>query len=208
MLKYQIVMPRYWIAFFLVFTVLLTASMPGMAQTFQASISAPATGDAVQGVVVVSGNTDVAGFRSYELSFALANQAVQTWFVIARGNRPVNNDVLGEWDTTTLTDGTYSLRLTVEREDAEPETVLVENIRVRNYTPVETNTPAPTATTDPGEPPTPTVTPLPPTPTALGDNPAELAPDSISNSAKLGAIGAVVLLGVLGLYTAARNRRR
>ncbi len=201
-------MPRYPMIVFLVLMALLVAGTPGMAQTFQASITSPAAGDAVQGVVAVIGNTDIDGFRSFELSFALAGQEAQTWFVIARGNRPVDNDVLGEWDTTTLTDGTYSLRLIVERADAEPEIVLVESIRIRNYTPVETNTPAPTATIDPGEPPTPTVTPLPPTPTALASNPAELSPDAIDSFAKFGAIGAVALLGILGLYTASRNRRR
>ena len=208
MLKLLIVMQRYLILSILFFIALGLAITPVMAQTFQASITSPDAGDAVQGVVAVTGNTNIDGFKSFELSFALANQDIQTWFMIARGNQSIVDDILGEWDTTTLTDGIYSLRLTVERIDVEPEIVLVENIRIRNYTPIETNTPAPTATIDPGEPPTPTVTPLPPTPTALADNPAELSPASIGSFFKFGAVGAVVLLGLLGLYSAAINRNR
>ena len=175
---------------------------------FEVRLDSPRPGDAVQGVVPIIGNTDVRGFVSYEITFALSMDEPQAWFDIIRSNQAVEDDVLGEWDTNTLTDGLYSLRLIVQFEDEDPVTLLVEGLRVRNYTPIETNTPAPTLTPVPGQTSTPTASPPPPTPTDLPDNPSELASGEIRNAFLGGAIGAVGLLGLLWLYTSARKRGR
>ena len=61
----------------------------------------------------------------------------RTWFLIAQGSQPVENGLLASWDTSLITDGDYRLRADqvvgwiVER-------LLLPNIRVRNYTVVET----------------------------------------------------------------------
>lgn len=172
----------------------------------EVAVQSPRPGEAVQGVVPVIGNTDIDGFQSYELAFAFAEDATETWFPIHSSTQPVANDLLGEWNTTTLTDGTYSIRMRVEISEGEAITILVEGLRVRNYSPIETDTPAPTATPDPGEPATPTLTPIPPTPTAFPSNPVELPASRISASLLGGVLGAAALMGLLALYRIMRRK--
>ena len=84
---------------------------------FQIRIDSPRPGDAVQGIVPIIGNSEVRDFISYELMFALDGDTNQNWFEIIRSSQPIEDDIIGEWDTNTLTDGTYTLRLIVEIED-------------------------------------------------------------------------------------------
>ena len=92
---------------------------------------------------------------------------------LARLQGEVEDTELVLWDTTTLTDGNYDLQLIIEREDEEPLVYNILGLRVRNYSLIETNTPAPTNTAAPDEAATsiPTITPAPtqvrPTPTPL-----------------------------------------
>lgn len=171
-----------------------------------AAIHAPVNGQAVQGLVEILGNTAVEGFSAYELAFMLEGDPTQTWFPIIRSTEPVEDGQLGEWRTSTLTDGSYSLRLTVEIQGQAPEIILVEGLRVRNYTAVETNTPAPTQTLAPGVLPTATATDLPPTPTALPGNPAELETRQIKNAAITGGVIAAATLLFLVVYSAVKRR--
>lgn len=108
------------------------------------AILTPLDGDAVQGVVVVTGTTDIPGFQSADLSFSYQKQEGASWFLIAQSNKPVRNDVLARWETNTIADGVYSIRLQVFVNNGDVRSIVVKNIRVRNYTPIETNTPAPT----------------------------------------------------------------
>ncbi|HEY9077213.1 MAG TPA: hypothetical protein VIO61_11820 [Anaerolineaceae bacterium] len=108
------------------------------------AILAPLDGEAVQGVVVIVGTTDIPGFQSADLSFSYQKQEGASWFPIAQSNKPVQNDVLAKWETNTIADGIYSIRLQVFVTGGEVRAIVVKNIRVRNYTPIETNTPAPT----------------------------------------------------------------
>ena len=126
-------------------------------------IVSPQSGEALQGVVSIMGRSVVSGFRSTEVLFGYANDPSQTWFFISESNIPVEAGLLAEWDTSTLTDGDYTLRLVVNRTDGSRVVVIVPNLRIRNYSPVETDTPTPFFT------PTPSATPLPgsgPNPTA------------------------------------------
>jgi hypothetical protein len=139
----------------------------------------------------------------------------ETWFLIKQNNIPVNDDVLGEWDTSVLTDGNYILRLTVNRIDHPPTVIFVEDIRVRNYSPLETETPTVTlqvistnrseSTLNTG---TFTITPRSQfTPTPLKKNPAEINPAQIDLYVQRGAIFALVVLGILGIYIISRRQR-
>lgn len=195
---------------FFVLAILLGTAFPPRAAhaqfVSQVRLDSPKAGDAVQGIVAVLGNTDVRGFLSYELAFSFEEDAALTWFVIVESEEPIEDGTLGEWDTTTLTDGTYSLRLTVHLEGEDPVVILVEGIRVRNYSSIETNTPAPTSTPAPGLTATPTVTSPLPTPTDLPSNPAEIDPADV-RGALLGGIGAAILLfALLAGYARSRSR--
>ncbi|MBW8011611.1 MAG: hypothetical protein FVQ83_10285 [Chloroflexi bacterium] len=197
----------YWL-FFLYLILIINSSALALKQfDFQIRIDSPRPGDAVQGIVPIIGNTEVRGFISFEIMFALSGDATQNWFEITTSLQAIEDDILGEWDTNTLTDGTYTLRLTVEIEDEESVIILLDGLRLRNYTAIETNTPAPTFTPDPGQTPTPTITPLPPTPTPLPPNPAELSPQKIRVWFVGGAIGALGILVMLWFYTSARKKR-
>lgn len=200
---------------FLYLTVSLGLSASNRFQAgLDVNIQSPSPGEAIQGLVQIIGNSDIEGFVSSELAFSFSSDQTQTWFLIKNSSVPVRNAGLGEWDTSTLTDNTYTLRLTVFRKEGEPIAVIVEGIRVRNYSPIETSTPTPTPEIVPDEPEESASTPVPPTNTPppeatltpLAKNPAELSPVQIKSATIRGGILAVLFLIFLGLYAAARRR--
>lgn len=181
-------------------------------------ISSPVAGENLQGVVVISGSTAVLGFTSFTIDFAYIDDTTRTWFVIASGGQSSSNGVLGRWDTAQITDGNYRVRLRVFTARGETKRFLVEDVRVRNYTPTDTATPTmlstalPTLTmTNTSEPtvtrtsvPTMTVTPFR-SPTPLPSNPAEVSPGQISLNAARGAAAAVLLFAIFGLFIRLRR---
>ena len=181
------------------------------------AIQSPLPGQALQGTVSISGTTAIAGFQSAEIDFAYADSPLNTWFLIAQSQTPVDNGELAQWDTTTITDGVYSLRLTVTLGDGSQQSVTINGLRVRNYTPIETNTPIPvrpTNTAVPGDTavptitPTPTMTPIPPTVTPLPPNPAQLSTTDIFASAGKGALAILGFFILIGFYRSIRSISR
>jgi hypothetical protein len=177
------------------------------------SIRSPVAGQSVQGSVSIEGNSAVSGFVSAELAFAYTGDPTGTWFLIAEANEPVQDGVLAQWDTGAIADGDYDLRLWVLLQNGSHLEAIVPSLRVRNYTPVETDTPTPvtpTLTQIPGE--TPVVTPtreVRSTPTPLPPNPAEVTGGDILGSLGKGALailGLFALLGAYGLVQGIRDR--
>jgi len=182
------------------------------------AVLAPLPGQPVQGMVAVHGTTGVEGFQYAEVSFGYANDTTATWFLIARSTLPVTDGLITTWDTTTITDGNYNLRLVVALADGRQVLLFVPGLRVRNYSPIETDTPTPippTATSAPGVTPiiptatpaaTATVTPTPlrPTPTSLPTNPAEVADAALLSSLATGATAVLAGFAALGGYLALR----
>lgn len=194
---------------FALFVLVLGITAPVLAREekpFQAlgRISAPAPGDALQGMVAIVGSTAVEGLRRWELAFAYAQDTTNTWFLIERDDAAIRDQTLAEWDTNTITDGTYHLRLTIFIEGGERSDLIVENLRVRNYSPIETSTPHPS----------PTVlhtainTPIPQTITPLPTNAIEISSSDFSNSLGRGAIMVAVLFLMIGLYTSIKKTLR
>jgi hypothetical protein len=187
--------------------------------TRKAEITSLAEGEAIRGIVTVSGNTLVERFVSWELNFSYAEDTTGTWFLIAESDETVDDGLLAEWDTTTITDGNYNLRLTISLEEDRRTHFTVQNLRVRNYTPIETNTPIPTTTStpftvtpQPSPTPTqtlaPTETPYPNTPTPLPTNPIEISTAEISHSLVRGVAGVLAAFLVLFLYSTMRKAFR
>ena len=178
-----------------------------MAQTgLEPIIKTPQTGDVLQGIITITGSDEVTGFFSSEVAFAFAGDTTGTWFLIAASSRPVEDGTLATWDTTTITDGNYVLRLRVYLGDGSFLDVTVPDVRVRNYTPIETPTPAPTALQATPVP-TATLTATPfPTPTSMPHNPAILTPVDVSISIAYGGVAAVILLFVIGIYLWLRRK--
>ena len=174
-------------------------------------ITMPSQGTPLQGTVTIVGSTLIEGFISWEISFSYSSDSTGTWFLIDEGDEQVINEQLAQWDTTTITDGDYNLRLTVFLQGGRREHNVVDGIRVRNYSPIETITPTPTLTSTPyTETPQPSTTPtsttqptetlIPPTPTPLPTNPATITQSDINNSLIRGAAGALAAFVLVGLY--------
>jgi hypothetical protein len=177
-------------------------------------IASPVSGQVVQGLVVVTGTISVLGFSSYELSFSYSQDETDTWFPIQTSTTPVFEGNLGTWDTTVLTDGDYNLRLRVFLLDGNIQEISVNDVLVRNYTPVPTKVPTETPTeiaplsiptaryiaTEPA-----TATASFPTPTPLPANPVALDRGTIIAAIGRGALASI--LAILLLAFLLRMRR-
>ena len=197
---------RFLVVLLLLLTWLTRASpVSAQAPGSLVSIRSPQAGEALQGQVTITGSSNVAGFASAEVSFAYANDPTGTWFLITSSGLPVAQGTLAVWDTMTITDGLYTLRLRVKLDVGSYVDAIVPALRVRNYTPVETSTPtaAPLQAT-PVTNATATATPYP-TPTALPPNPAALSPSNIYTSLGYGALVVAALFLLFGLYTRLRG---
>jgi hypothetical protein len=164
----------------------------------------------VQGSLTVTGSTDLPGFDYAELSFSYSGTQPESWFLIQQMRAPVKEGALGVWDTTTIADGNYRLRLQVFLAGGKTAEAYTSGVRVRNYTPLETSTP--TSPQASAERPLSAATPLPSsptpraTPTALPPNPAQILPASLLSSLGWGAGAASLLFLLLALYQAVHSQ--
>lgn len=193
----------FWLSFSLPFiTLFQVADRP--------RIDSPHPGDVLQGVINVQGSTDVTDFQSADVAFSYEGDQSETWYLIQQSLDKVNQGVLASWDTTTIADGTYRLRIVVNQLNNHSVEMVVPNLRVRNYTPVETNTPElakedgvqqtlvlPTATRS-----------IRPTSTDLPVNPAQVTSVRFSFSLVQGIVYSGILFALLGIYLAARKWRQ
>ena len=189
---------------------LLAAPAVHAQQNEEFTLFSPQNGEVVQGLVQVIGTVDPNGLQSYEVAFAFMQDATQTWFQIASGTTPVFHGVLAEWDTTVLTDNDYNLLLRVHFQDGDTTEIIVEGIRVRNYSSIETATPdAAAPLTQPTETSLPALTAIGPplvTPTDLPENPAAVDAPQLTSAIKGGAVVGIVL--VVGTLLYSRSKRR
>jgi hypothetical protein len=177
---------------------------PAAAEVF---IQSPVEGDTLQGAVTISGGMDVKGFVSYEAAFAYDDgKDSPTWFLIRRDINQVQKGTLAVWDTTTITDGDYQVRILAHTDDGREITATAGHLHVSNYSPIKggriaggLTAAAPALQKGPSsDAPRPVEMKLPP-------NPAELSREQLNSSLSRGLILAAVLLGGLGLYLAARR---
>ena len=187
----------------LILSFLFPAQFSAFAQENPANsveILSPLPGEAVQGLAQITGTVDVENFESYLLEFTFGDTSGQTWFPVFQSTAQVVDGLLGEWDTSVLADRVYNLRLTVNRTNSEPLVLMVEGLRVRNYSPIETSTPQPTAAVQAATPTplvetTPTATPVPErTPTPLPENSASVGLERVESALLNGAIVGTVFV--------------
>ncbi len=113
-------------------------------QDAPAGISSPQNGDVIRGQVEIAGNMTVPNFSSADLSFKYAipeggaTNSADNWFAIQTFPQPVAGPALAVWDTTTLTDGDYTLRLRVFLQDGSFQDAIVSDLKIRNDTPEPT----------------------------------------------------------------------
>jgi hypothetical protein len=125
---------------FLPFLLLLIAAQDSL----PVAITSPAPGDVLRGQVNIIGSTDAPNFVSAQLDFAYASDEAGTWFPLHVLSQPVFDSPLYTWDTTSITDSEYTLRLRVFIADGTVQEVTVP-ISIRNDA-VPTPTLAPTST--------------------------------------------------------------
>ena len=163
-------------------------------------ITSPREGQVVQGNIEIKGTAAGDGFDSAELAYAYAELDNPTWFVIGSISQPVNVSLLAVWDTTTISDGDYQLRLTVHYKDGSVVESVVRRVLVRNYTPVEITPTQPVveivSTVKP------TDVPMIARATAYPVNAASLSTTSVEKSFKEGLILGIVCIVGLGVYAA------
>jgi len=173
-------------------------------------IYSPVPGQALQGMVPVDVGMDVSGLAVASLEFRYTNHATDTWFLIAQTTEKTLDGIFAQWDTTTITDGLYDLRLSAVTQDQQQIEFLVSGLRIRNYSPIETDTPTPVVPTEtlfPGQAtrtPQPSATPLLPTVTPLPTNPAILTVGQFSHSLTVGTLVVLIFFATLGVYSAVR----
>ena len=177
------------------------------------SITSPAPGEVLRGQVNIIGSTDVPNFVSAQLDFSYAPDSAGTWFPLQTLSQTVFDSPLYTWDTTTITDGDYILRLRVFIADGSVQEVTIP-ITLQNDT-RPTPTLVPTAAPDEvtvliptpfllAASPTPTELPRP-TPTPLPANPVSLRQNQIYSSLGRGALVILGLFAVAGLIVRFRR---
>lgn len=156
----------------------MLASLPAAAAgadrfAFQAvaQITSPQPFANVRGNVSITGTAVHPEFQRYELYYTI--EPGENWIFIGEAHtNQVQGGLLGSWDTASLPDGSYSLRLRVVRLDGNYDEAIQRNIVVANAAPPPTPTPLPTPTLPGALPPPvsgePTAAPPPEaTPTAI-----------------------------------------
>ena len=171
----------------------------------------PAAGVALQGVVTITGTTELPGFQYAEINFRYAGSS-ENWFLIQQSRTTVKDGTLAVWDTSTIADGVYDLRLQVFLENGKVVEASVKAVRVRNYTVIETSAPTPPALTQAVAvktitPPAATATMLS-TPTGLPANPATIEPATLLFNLIFGVVFVLVIFGLLGMYRMAKLRKK
>lgn len=166
------------------------------------AITSPASGEILRGEITIIGSTDIPNFASAQLDFKYASDDGDSWFPLAALSQPALDSPLYLWNTASITDGDYILRLRVNLTDGTFQEVTVP-ITIQNDAPILTPTPVVTSTPASigvqiptafllAASPTPTEVPRP-TPTPLPPNPASLTQSTILSS--LGR-GAIVIIGL------------
>jgi hypothetical protein len=77
----------------------------------QIMITAPEPGEPVSGTVEITGTASVPNFGFFK--YEVAQMGSQNWATISAGREPKVNEVLGTWNTSSITNGDYFLRLVV-----------------------------------------------------------------------------------------------
>ena len=77
----------------------------------QIMITAPEPGDPVSGTVEIVGTANIPNFGFFK--YEVAPIGSQNWATISAGREPKVNEVLGPWNTSSLTNGDYFLRLVI-----------------------------------------------------------------------------------------------
>lgn len=129
-----------------------------------ANLTRPLDGSTVRGKVSVEGSAIAANFSYYQVEFGVGTNPQAFATILGPVQQLIEQGILGEFDSTKVDNGPYTLRLVVfDRNGGATESrvrVLVDNSPTSVPSPMATQTPAPTITAKPSPVPS-TATPLP-----------------------------------------------
>lgn len=113
--------------------VALAGGSLAVAQTGQslARIVTPVRDQTLRGNVTIQGSATSPVFSRYELAYA-QEPDLANWIVIGGAVQPVENGMLGVWNTRPLPDGQYALRLQVFGVDGSLSETIVRNLTLAN----------------------------------------------------------------------------
>jgi hypothetical protein len=77
----------------------------------EVNLTSPLNGDRIKGSITVKGSAYTPNFGFYTLQIAHPGDVI--WLPIQVGQQAIKQDLLGTWDTSTLTPGAYMLKLVV-----------------------------------------------------------------------------------------------
>ncbi len=201
-----------------------------------AIISSPVHDAPLFGPVNITGSAlHPTAFAGYTLEYDLASEIGEQWYPVQeRVTQQVQDGVLGTWDTTTVPDGIYQLRLRVYLHDGTFSEAVVSGLRIQNSQPTPMPTLGPALAAPGAQPPTPGPSPTSPIVQPPSSNPqpatgaepvqpADTGEPRLLQSSPGGSrinfsrvrqafcTGGYLALGafaVLGLYSAARHLSR
>lgn len=124
----------------------------------QAVISSPQPFSTLRGVISINGTATHPEFQRYQFYFK-SESVPDDWHFMFEQTNQVSNGLLGTWDTRSVPDGTYALRLRVVRQDGNYDETVANGLLVANSRLPDTPTPTPTPTEDPAAEPEATATP-------------------------------------------------
>ncbi len=182
-------------------------------QTTDVGITSPQTGETLRGQIQILGSIDYPTFASAELSFAFASDLADNWFSIQTFSQPITDSALAVWDTTSITDGDYKLRLRITLQDGTFIDSIITDLKIRNQEiPTATATDAPLPQFD-NETPTPRIIEPTqiilsyPSATPLPSNPASITTDSIYKVFAQSALVVLVLFILFSLILRLRKNK-
>ncbi len=102
--------------------VLLFSLIPNA--VLQSRVDNPQPGDVLKGVIEIRGTVQAESFESYDVAFAYNDDTTNTWFIIQSGREPVEDGVLALWDTATIADGIYRLKVIIRSTNGKTEELI------------------------------------------------------------------------------------
>jgi hypothetical protein len=100
-------------------------------------ITSPQEGDVLQGSVYIQGSVTGSTFQYAEVSFQYQETQSSNWFFISTIDTPVVDDTIAIWDTSTIADGLYRVKVVAFYEDDRTQEAVINNLDIRNYTPID-----------------------------------------------------------------------
>src|SRR5512141_2519950 len=136
-MKFSAVKRRSGLLLALVILISLTLLGPAHAAPLQqgpdiAQIASPTEGQALSGLVAISGSANHPELARWELAYGPDPNPNDAWQPFAEGNQPVDIGRIGTWTTSVVADGQYALRLRVIRQDSNYSEGFVRGLLVSN----------------------------------------------------------------------------